>query len=108
MLDIAILFLKTAAGQWVNLCELLSIFFEVLGIFRMARRYTDMAAFFHRIGILFSALHRGKVAKGAATLGQRSPELALDVLQGLAFVALGFLLRAVPHVVALYDPKLVH
>jgi hypothetical protein len=93
---------------WVDACELISIYFEVLGVFRMARRYTNMATFFLRITILWSALFRGTVATGAATLGDRNREQALDVLQGLAFIAVGFLLRSVPHIVGIIRPELLY
>jgi hypothetical protein len=93
---------------WVDVCEIVSIYFEVFGIFRMARRYTGMAGFLTRINILWSSIFRGPVATGAAIFGERNKDQALDILQGLTFIAVGFILRAVPHIVGIINSELLY
>lgn len=102
MICVACIFIKV---HWEHFCELLSIFCEVFGVFRMARRYTRFVGPFQMARILLSALTRSAIAHGAARFGERNKDDALDALQGLAFIALGFALRAVPHLTALIKPE---
>jgi hypothetical protein len=84
---------------------MLSIFFEVWGIFKMARRYTEEVGFFQMFVILGSALIRGRIANGAARFSELNKEQALYTLQGLSFIAVGFGLRAVPYLIGVFNPE---
>ncbi len=91
-------YVKTNGGE---LLYLLGLGFEVYGTALMARRYTKAPLRLVPLELL-SAFVRGKRAAKAATLGEKYlDESGLDILQGLSFLIVGFVLRTIKTIIAL-------
>lgn len=87
--------------NWPHISYLAGMILEIIGAFLIASRYTNV--YWKQLpGVLFSSIWRGERAKDAAIIGQNfGSEPALKVLQGLAFLTVGFVLRTLPQIVAL-------
>jgi len=73
--------------------ELAALGLQVAGVLLMANGYTRVVATRDLPFLLLSALFRGKIARGAAQIGDLVAEDRLRALQGLALVGLGFMLQ---------------
>lgn len=74
--------------------QLLASLLEIAGVLLMANAHVAVAKGSQIPGLLVVAVWRGAMARGAAKLdGVLSQEDRLKTLQGLAFIAAGFLLQ---------------
>lgn len=81
--------------------QLLGGLFEVAGVYLMASRLLSTTTVASKVSALLSALLRGRTASNAVTTSELNPEDKLRTLQGLAFIAVGFILQAVGNLIAL-------
>lgn len=83
--------------SFVTLLQLIAAIFEIAGVFLMAKSLYQSLILYQVPGILIKALFRASVARQAAQLNEKlsDEKFALDALQGLAFIGLGFLTQLV-------------
>ncbi len=73
---------------------------ELIGIYRMAHVYLSSSSWTSHLKVLLSALFWGSTARGAAVRTTRAPTAAEVIkvnmagTQGLALIALGFIVQA--------------
>ena len=90
------------AHHWTHLSEVLGVMFEVTGVLLMANIYTRVLP--HQVPlVLLSALWRGRAARDAANIVSLVQEKVMASLQGLAFMCIGFMLKALPSFVHLFQ-----
>ncbi|HWB50324.1 MAG TPA: hypothetical protein VG651_14535 [Stellaceae bacterium] len=88
-------------SHWEHVTYFSGIVLEVWGAFLISRRYVRFG-FWQIIAVLISALYRGETAQNAAATIEYIEDSTIDVLKGLALIALGSILRAVPSAVGLF------
>lgn len=77
----------------IGLATFIGLAFQIIGVFLMATRYTNVRV--SQIAkVMITALWRGKAAREGAQITNYSVEDALSSLQGLAFIALGFIVQS--------------
>ncbi len=85
-----------------DLLVLLGLILEIVGVFFMANGYTrGVRGVLGKARVLVSALWRGGIAREATRMLQLTAEDARSVLQGIAYIGLGFVLQAAGCVVSL-------
>lgn len=75
-----------------QLLSLIGLTFEIVGVVFMARKVTNVLLW-QIPRVLISALWRGNIAKDVAGLAAFTPDDDVYFLQGLSFVALGFVIQ---------------
>ena len=90
-------------AHWQELSHLVGLVFEVAGTWLLASRYVNVPVW-QVPAMLVTALWRGETAKDAAQIGDDLVrERGINIIQGLAFLLVGFVLRSLPVIVALID-----
>jgi len=85
-----------------NLLVLLGLILEIAGVFFMANGYTrGVRGVLGKARVLASALWRGGLAREATRMLELTTEDARSVLQGIAYIGLGFVFQAAGCVVSL-------
>lgn len=67
---------------------------EVVGVFMMSSAYLSATRVRQRLWILFGALFRSDAAKGAIDVSGLNKANPVLLLQGLAFIGVGFICQA--------------
>jgi hypothetical protein len=90
------------SSLWQNIFQLVGAICEIAGVVLMARVYVNLKVM-STLYTMLSGLLRGKRARNRAKTMKQLPALAeqqhLASFQGLSFIALGFLLTAIPPVI---------
>ncbi len=87
-------------AHWAHALEAAGLLLEVIGVLLMANAYTRV--FYYQLpGVLVSSLWNGKAAKDAAEIKEHIHDNAVVSIRGLAFMCLGFMLKATPSIVHL-------
>jgi hypothetical protein len=81
---------------------LIGLAFELVGVIMMARRYVRIVPLVEVPRLLLAALTRKPAARAAARLHPLWVEDSLDSLQGLAFIAVGFVCQTVVAVLGVF------
>jgi hypothetical protein len=92
-------FSEPGVGIWLDLA---GAFLQITGAVLMANYYLGAAHRRQWLWVLVSALFRGTHARGAAAARDLNDDDGVLVLQGLALMALGFLLQALALLVPLF------
>ncbi len=79
---------------WDTMLTCVGLMFEMCGAFLMCLRFTNVR--YSQVPlVLITAIWRGKAAHSASDLADFTPEKNLSFVQGLSFVALGFVLQTI-------------
>ncbi len=78
-----------------DLLTLVGMILQIIGAVAMANSYLGAARRRHWLAILGSALLRGNYARGAVVARDINGDDGMLALQGLALIALGFVLQSV-------------
>src|SRR5262245_19375474 len=90
------------AQHYTAILNIAGACFEVAGVCFVGNRFVMNSPRWQLIFVLLSSFWRGKVAKNAAGFSDFSQEDALTTLQGLAFIAFGFILISIPKFIQLF------
>ncbi len=91
------------SSHWDAFLHVLGGGVGIAGTFLMATHYLK-SSFGERVWVLVTAIWRGTPAKNAAAI--EPGESRVKSLQGLAFIAIGFLLGLIPDLAALFGAVL--
>jgi hypothetical protein len=86
---------------WETIINLLASSLEILGAFLMANAYLNVAPL-QLPTMMVNALWRGEKAKDAVAIADIVEEKRIVTLQGLSFIAAGFILKSIPVCIALF------
>jgi hypothetical protein len=87
--------------NYASILNVVGAAFEVVGVCLVGNRFVFNSPRWQIVFVLFSAFWRGEASKNAAGFSDISEENALTTLQGLSFIAFGFIIISIPNIVQL-------
>jgi hypothetical protein len=89
------------AANYGTILNILGSVFEIMGVILMANRFIKVKAW-QIPAVIVSSLWRGKLSLRAASFAELTEDNALETLRGLSFIAVGFVIGALPNVIKLF------